>query len=139
MRKAFARLFLPAALAAAALSAVQGTVSAAEAWIAGSQWGPEPASRPTERRYVRFAAKGKVFIFGGCNHIRGTYSVEGDGLTITTTETTAKACTQDVMAKEREFMALLASIRAAEVVNYRLVVKDAAGNKLTTLARHDWD
>ena len=138
MRKPLARLFIPAALAAAALAAAPSTVSA-EAWIAGSQWGPEPGPRPTEPRYVRFAAKGKVFIFGGCNHIRGTYAVEGDGLTITTTETTAKACTQDVMARERAFTALLASIRRVEVVNHRLVVKDAAGNKLTTLARHDWD
>lgn len=53
--------------------------------------------------------KGAVSGDAGCNTFRGTYAVDGKTVTIGPLATTRKACAEELMKQEREFLAALGS------------------------------
>ena len=126
-------------LAASILAAVTLTASADSASLAGSQWGYPLDAGEEDPRFVRFSGDGKLFGNGGCNNFRGKYHQAANSITIGPLATTRKACPEDIMAGERNFLSALTSARGARTTHFKLVLLDADGTELLRLVRQDWD
>ncbi len=128
-----------ALLAAVILAGSAVPTSAGASWLAGSQWGYPLEAGVTDRRSVRFAVNGQLFGNGGCNKFRGRYDQTGKAITISPIATTRKACPEEIMARERSFIAALTNARSVDAAQFKLVLLDADGKELLRLARQDWD
>lgn len=105
-----------------------------EEGLEGSEWGvvgdPE-----TGGRYISFAGQGRLFGFGGCNRLNGTYAQHDGQLTISEIATTRMACETEIMRREAEFIEMLGKVRGAKTDHTLLLLLDETGSDLRTLTR----
>lgn len=104
--------------------------------LIGSEWGVMGgAEAPT----LQFN-DGTVLGSGGCNPFDGPYTQDGDTIRIGPLAASQMACTDEaVMAKERDWFAMLAAARTVEASHAVLFLKDETGKVLVKIARRDWD
>jgi heat shock protein HslJ len=69
----------------------------------------------------------------GCNDYNGSYTLDGDKVTIGPLATTRKACEQAVMDQETEFLAALQTPSTVEQNGGIITLRDAAGATQVTL------
>ena len=110
--------------------------SAHEQHLEGTEWGVV-ADAGEAARYISFAGSGRIFGFGGCNRVSGSYEQHDGHLTIAALAATDMACAADAMAKEREFLDMLAKVRGVRVDHTLLLFLDQAGADLKALTRRD--
>lgn len=122
--------------ALAMLAALSGAALAHEEKLEGSEWGFVGDSGE-KARFLSFAGSGRIFGFGGCNRITGTYEQHDGHLTISPVATTRMACPEDVMAKERDLLDLLGKVRGVRVDHTLLLFLDENGADLKALTRRD--
>jgi heat shock protein HslJ len=129
-----------ALLAIAAMAAIAGAAPQAEAAsatplrdLAGSEWG----FAWSKTAFVQFGAGGKVSGFSGCNRFRGSYTFRDGALKIGPLMSTRMACPD--MAAEARVMHTLQAAERAEATHLKLILNDASGQVLATLARRDFD
>ncbi len=104
--------------------------------LAGSEWGIVGEDGPTAR-FVSFAGSGRLFGFAGCNRFSGSFEQHDEHVTISPLATTRMACPDDVMAREREFIALLSKVRKVRTDHTILLLLDEEGRDLRALSlRH---
>lgn len=110
-----------------------GAGAGANATLTSARWnlthlGDQPvvAANPQRQPYLMFMAENRVGGSGGCNHIGGTYAVEGSALTLSGIVSTMMACV-DGMETETAFLAALERVRAWRTEGARLELLDAAG------------
>ncbi len=70
----------------------------------------------------------------GCNDYNGPYKLDGDKVTIGPLATTRKACEQDMMDQETEFLTALQTPATVEQNGGIVTLRDAAGATQVTLA-----
>ena len=104
--------------------------------IEGTEWGVVGDSGENAR-FISIAGSGRVFGFGGCNRFSGSYEQHDDHLEISPLAATRMACAADVMAKENEFLGMLAKVRGVNVDHTLLLFLDAAGADLKALTRRN--
>ena len=104
--------------------------------IEGTEWGVVGDSGENAR-FISFAGSGHVFGFGGCNRFTGTYEQHDHHLLISPLAATRRACDQDTMAKENEFLGMLAKVRGVNVDHTLLLFLDEAGADLKALTRRN--
>jgi heat shock protein HslJ len=87
----------------------------------------------TESVTAEFGAGGALSGFAGCNQYNATYEVSGtDGITIKGVATTRKACPDDQMTLENEYIAALGKVATYEIAGDRLTLRDAGGSTQVT-------
>ena len=79
--------------------------------------------------------KGAVSGDAGCNTVRGTYAVDGQRVKIGPLATTRKACAEEVMTQEREFLAALESATTWSVEGDTLDMHRADGQRAVMAVR----
>ena len=117
------------------------TLSAAGATVinlAGTEWS-FPGEVGKNSRFIQFRSEGKVGGFTGCNRFTGSYSQDGDALSIGPLATTRRACVPEVMKREQQFLAMLGMVRHAEGTQLKLTLKGADADVLAELVRTDPD
>ena len=77
-----------------------------------------------------FIPDGSVFGSTGCNRYRGTYTVDGDSLTIDAGGSTLIACPPPKDEIERAYLAALGDVASWSMDGEQLVLSDADGNEL---------
>lgn len=110
--------------------------SAHEQHLEGTEWGVV-GDAGEAARYISFAGSGRVFGFGGCSRVSGSYEQHDGHLAIAALAATGMACAADAMAKEREFLDMLAKVRGVRVDHTLLLFLDQAGADLKALTRRD--
>jgi len=88
-----------------------------------------------ETRIALSFDKGAVSGDAGCNTFRGTYVIDGKSVKIGPLATTRKACAEDVMTQEREFLAALESAVAWAVEGDTLDMHRADGQRALMASR----
>jgi heat shock protein HslJ len=115
--------------------ATAGIIMAAAMLLAGSEWG-----YPTGDDISMQFGDDQVSGSGGCNRFVGSFTQDGERLTLGTLAATQMACTDDaVMRQELQFFQMLSAVHSVEATHAKLVLKDAAGKELAVLIRRDWD
>jgi heat shock protein HslJ len=104
--------------------------------LEGSEWSVV-GDTGESARFVSFAGSGRIFGFAGCNRFSGTYEQHDEHLTIAPLATTRKMCPPDMMARETEFLDLLAKVRGVRVDHTLLLFLDEQGGDLRALLRKD--
>ena len=106
--------------------------------LAGTEWSfPDDVGKTA--RFIQFRSEGKVGGFTGCNRFTGSYSQDGDTLSIGPLATTRRACLPEVMKREQQFLAMLGMVRHVEGTQLRLTLKGADADVLAELVRTDPD
>ena len=82
-----------------------------------------------EPHFVLHAALKRVAGSGGCNHLTGEYTLDGDRLSFGRTAGTLMACPQG-MEQERAFLDTLTSVARWRIEGQRLELLDAGGAAL---------
>jgi heat shock protein HslJ len=91
------------------------------------------ATTLTESVTAEFGAKGALSGFAGCNQYNATYQVSGsDAISITGIATTRKACEDDAMTLEQEYVAALGKVATYEIAGDRLTLRDEGGSTQVT-------
>ena len=138
-------LFFMLFLAGFALVLLQGRQSAevnlgagAASW-AGADWrlvtiGAETVA-PNSELTVRFVAVGGVTGFAGCNEFSGSLQRTGTQLVVGPLRSTRRACADEVMQREAEFLKALESTASIEAEAGELRITDANGERLLLLRR----
>ena len=72
---------------------------------------------------------GQVSGYSGCNRFHGSFTVQGNALTIGPLATTRMACGDDSMVQEQQFLAALASAATWEIVQGSLDIHRADGER----------
>jgi heat shock protein HslJ len=129
------RLF-PLLCPALVMYALAVPVAAHEQHVEGTEWGVV-GDAGADARYISFAGSGRVFGFGGCNHLSGNFEQHDGHLTISALAATGKACAAASMTKEREFLELLSKVRGVKVDHTLLLFLDEAGADLKALTRRN--
>jgi heat shock protein HslJ len=75
---------------------------------------------------------GQVFGSSGCNRFHGSFTVEGNALTIQPLATTRMACTDALILQEQEFLRALQTATTWEIVRGMLDVHRADGERVLT-------
>ena len=122
--------------ALALFASFSGSALAHEEKLEGSEWG-FVGDTGEKARFLSFAGSGRIFGFGGCNRITGTYEQHDGHLTISPVATTRMACPEDVMAKERDLLDLLGKVRGVRVDHTLLLFLDENGADLKVLTRRN--
>ena len=122
--------------ALALFASLSGSALAHEEKLEGSEWG-FVGDTGEKARFLSFAGSGRIFGFGGCNRITGTYEQHDGHLTISPVATTRMACPEDVMAKERDLLDLLGKVRGVRVDHTLLLFLDENGADLKALTRRN--
>ncbi|MEM7728349.1 MAG: META domain-containing protein [Pseudomonadota bacterium] len=104
--------------------------------LAGTEWGP--ADSPHDQ-FVAFKRDGEVVGSGGCNSFFGNFQQTGRLVTFGPLASTRKACPAPIMQAERDFLALLGRVRAAEATWKQLTLFGEDGDVLAVMRRRDWD
>ena len=98
-------------LLALAAPAMAGDVSASDPRSPVGDWRTRTSG---VTQTITFKADGTVFGDAGCNRFTGTYTTDGDSITIGPLATTLMACEQPVMDAEQTFL-----VRLQAAVSYR--------------------
>ncbi|MGB3457287.1 MAG: META domain-containing protein [Litorimonas sp.] len=124
----------------AALAACQKALRHVEsrplASLKGTEWGT--GDSPVEQ-FVAFKSDGEVVGSGGCNDFFGSFTQTGRLVTFGPLASTRKACPAAVMRAERDFLALLERVRAAEATWKELTLYGDDNQVLAVMRRRDWD
>ena len=104
--------------------------------LEGSEWGVV-GEEGTGARFVSFAGSGRLFGFGGCNRFSGSFEQHDHHLAISPLAATKMACAPDAMAKEAQFLEMLARVRGVKVDHTLLLFLDDAGAGLQALTRRN--
>ena len=102
--------------------------------LAGSEWSPHGM----QGQFVQFRSGGELSGSGGCNNFFGTYTVDGETLTIGPLASTKKMCASGMM-EEQAFLSALQKARRIETTHLTLAMYDETGRLLLDLQRRDWD
>ncbi len=132
--------FIPVALAVVGIAACAKVASNAInnadlKTLAGSEWGPMDGSD----RFVKFARKGELTGYGGCNQFFGQYEENGTRLIVGPLASTKKACMGDAMASETAFLRAIQNAHQFSGTRLELNLLDADGETIATFKRRDWD
>ena len=77
---------------------------------------------------LQFAAEGTVSGNAGCNQYNGSFTTEGDALTVGPLATTRMAClSEDLNAQETQYLAALQNSATYDISNGTLTIRDAGG------------
>jgi heat shock protein HslJ len=82
------------------------------------------------RTTMVLADDGSLSGSAGCNTYSGTYTLDGDALTVGALATTKMACADDVMAQEAAFLAGMQGVAASSIEGSRLTLADGSGAPL---------
>jgi heat shock protein HslJ len=74
-----------------------------------------------------FTPDGQVSGSSGCNSYNGPYKLDGTSLTVGPLATTRKACEQDIMDQEMQFLAALQTPTTVEPSGATVTLRDASG------------
>ena len=113
-----------------------GVAVAHEQKLEGSEWGVV-GDQGDGARFISFAGSGRLFGFGGCNRISGTYEQHDEHLTISPLATTRMKCASEAMTRESEFLDMLGKVRGARADHTLLLLLDEKGTDLRTLTRRN--
>ncbi|HEX3088351.1 MAG TPA: META domain-containing protein [Ilumatobacteraceae bacterium] len=112
--------------------------------LAGTSWtatginngkGAVASSAITSNVTADFGADGTVSGSSGCNTYTGTYELSGsDGISITGVATTRKACAEDLMTLESQYLAALTATTTFEISGSTLKLADSSGSTQVTYA-----
>lgn len=81
-----------------------------------------------------FTADGQVSGSTGCNDYSGPYKLDGESLTVGPLVSTKKACEQDLMDQEQQFLTALQTPTTVESSGGNVTLRDASGAMQVTLA-----
>ena len=91
------------------------------------------SSAATESVTAAFGADGSLSGFAGCNTYTASYeTVGGDAIAITDVATTRKACADDAMEVEQQFVAALGNATTYTLAGDTLTLRDAGGSTQVT-------
>ena len=76
---------------------------------------------------VTFTPDGQASGSGGCNNFSGGYTLNGTSLTVGPLATTMKACEQDIMDQEMQFLTALQTPTTVEPSGATVTLRDASG------------
>jgi heat shock protein HslJ len=82
---------------------------------------------PGTSMIVHFAEDGTISGSSGCNSYAGTYTVDGNSISISELATTRLACADDVMQQEQEFLAAMQASTTYALVPDRMSMRDDGG------------
>jgi heat shock protein HslJ len=84
-----------------------------------------------------FGEDGNLTGFAGCNNYNGTYTVDGDKITIGPLASTMKSCSdpEGVMDQEAQYLAALQSAVTYQIVGNRLELRTADGAMAADFSR----
>jgi heat shock protein HslJ len=104
--------------------------------LIGSEWGVMGGGEAPSLQFNDGTVSGS----GGCNRFAGPYTQDGDSLRMGVLAASQMVCTDEaVMAKERDWFAMIEAVRSVDASHAVLILKDASGTVLVKLARRDWD
>ncbi len=113
-----------------------------EATIEGTSWtatgvnngrGGVESSVATETVTADFGTDGALSGFAGCNTYNATFSLSGaDGISITGITTTRKACEEEAMTLESQYVAALEQAETFTISGPTLTLRDATGSTQVT-------
>ena len=118
------------------LAALATVAHSHEQKLEGTEWGIVGDSGDNAR-FLSFAGQGRIFGFGGCNRLAGTFEQHDSHLAISPASATSKSCEPEVMARETEFLDMLQKVRGAQVDHTLLLLLDEKGADLRTLLRRN--
>jgi heat shock protein HslJ len=84
---------------------------------------------------LEFTAEGRLAGNASVNRIMASYTLDGDTLTMSEVASTMMAGPEPLMKQEQRLIAALARVRAAEVVEGTLVLRDMEGVELVRARR----
>ena len=79
---------------------------------------------------VYFSPDGTLRGAGSCNTYNGTYTVDGNKLSVGPLASTQKTCNDDVDAQEQAYLTALQSAATFEITGNQLVIRDAGGQEV---------
>jgi heat shock protein HslJ len=95
--------------------------------------GAVTTSANTQTVIAAFAADGSISLHSGCNTYNGTYEVSAaNRISITGVATTRKACAEDLMTLEGQYLAALAASANLVISGSTLTLRDSSGSTQVT-------
>ncbi|MCL1140120.1 META domain-containing protein [Shewanella pneumatophori] len=82
-----------------------------------------------------FAADGKLTGNNSCNNFFGSYTIDGQALTLQPAGNTMKACVDALMAQEQRVMQAMPQVAQAEMAKGKLLLKDADDKTVFVLSK----
>ncbi len=111
--------------------------------LAGSEWAPSElngvATDIDIEQFVRFESDGRVAGNGGCNQFTGSYSIDGEKLTIGSVAATRMACPQLQTEAEEALFRTFENIARFDRSGVAMTWYDADGAAIARLTQQDWD
>lgn len=110
-------------------TAVSGELAGTSWKVTGVNNGKEAvvSSSLTEKLTLEFGSDGTVSGNGGCNTFRGSYTQDGDEVTISSLASTMRGCEQDVVDLEAQYLKALESTATATRSGDSLELRDDSG------------
>jgi heat shock protein HslJ/uncharacterized membrane protein/uncharacterized lipoprotein YbaY len=106
--------------------------------LLGGEWVVEDLNRggiiDRSRISLLFDAEGRLGGLASCNRYTGQYEVSGEGLRVSKTASTLRACAPSLMDQEKKFLELLQSVQRFEIDRTGALVLHTADGR-TILAR----
>ena len=79
---------------------------------------------------IRFGADGSLSGNSGCNDYSGSYTVNGDALSVGPLAGTGALCGDDLDMQEQRYLAILQSAATFEMSRNLLIIRDATGQEV---------
>ena len=79
---------------------------------------------------IRFGADGSLSGNSGCNDYSGSYTVNGDALSVGPLAGTGALCGDEIDMQEQRYLAILQSAATFEMSRNQLIIKDATGQEV---------
>ena len=79
---------------------------------------------------IRFGADGSLSGNSGCNDYSGSYTVNGDALSVGPLAGTGALCDDEIDMQEQRYLAILQSAATFEMSRNLLIIKDATGQEV---------
>jgi heat shock protein HslJ len=111
-----------------AAGGLEGTAWDLATWR-GPGGAPVPAV-PGASAHLAFGARGQLAGSGGCNTFGGTWTADGDRLTLTIGATTRKACPPPLTAQEAAVLEALGRVASYRRTDPTLSLRDGGGDQL---------
>ncbi len=79
---------------------------------------------------IRFGADGSLSGNSGCNDYSGSYTVNGDALSVGPLAVTGALCDDEIDMQEQRYLAILQSAATFEMSRNLLIIRDATGQEV---------
>ena len=79
---------------------------------------------------IRFGADGSLSGNSGCNDYSGSYTVNGDALSVGPLAGTGALCDDEIDMQEQRYLAILQSAATFEMSRNQLIIRDATGQEV---------